>query len=110
MSDTLADFARPLLDRLPDDAVAEDWELALSFASLVWNNVVNGKKASKRLVSIARQTLAAVRLREDEAAAVVDELVERKSAIFADDDRFIAGVTAYLEGGMLRIFAASARP
>ena len=108
MSDTLVDFAHPLVDRLPSDATAEDWELALMFASLVWNGVVNGGSVRERVLPKVRMTLDALGLPEDDAAVLLDALIQRKTQMFADDERLVVRVGVYLEDGMLRILAASA--
>lgn len=108
MSDTLIDFARPLVDRLPADPPEDDLKLVLTFASLVWNCVLKGVDVRALVLPSAQTVLEVLGFGIDEGGAVVDMLVRRKRETFAADERLIVDVLVLRDGGDLRIFAASA--
>jgi hypothetical protein len=108
MSDTLVEFARPLIDRLPADPPAEELKLVLTFASFVWNCVLKGANAHELVLPNAQTVLDILGLSPAEAGAVVDGLIRRKKEMFVDDERLVVSVHAFRERGMLRILAASA--
>lgn len=108
MSDTLVEFARMLIDRLPADPPAEELKLVLTFASFVWNCIVKGENAHDLVLPNAQTVLDILALSPAEAGAVVDDLIRRKKEMFADDERLVMSVHAFRERGMLRILAASA--
>jgi hypothetical protein len=108
MSDTLIEFARPLVDRLPVDPRVDELKLVLTFASFVWNCVVNGANAHELVLPNAQTALDVLRLSLAEGEVVVDDLIRRKGEMFADDDRIVMGIEVYRRDGELRILAASA--
>jgi len=108
MSDTLVEYARPLIDRLPADPLPDELKLVLTFASSVWNCVLKGANAHELVLPNAQPVVDILGLSPAEAGAVVDELIRRKKEMFVDDERLVMSVHAFRERGMLRILAASA--
>jgi len=108
MSDTLIEFARPLVDRLPVDPPVDDLKLVLTFASFVWNCVLNGANARELVLPNAQTALDVLGLSLSEGEVVVDDLIRRKGEMFAGDDRIVMGIKVYRRDGELRILAASA--
>jgi len=108
MSDTIVELARPLIDRLPADPPVEELKLVLTFASFVWNCVLQGADPHELVLPNSQAVLDILGLSGAEAKEAVDDLVRRKNETFADDERLVMSVHVYREGGELRIIAASA--
>jgi hypothetical protein len=104
MSETLVDFAQPLLSRLPDEAAtAERWYAELAIAALTWNGVVAGDAAH---TIVARATGLFPR---SDLPIVIAELIERKRLRFADDQRSVLDFLTYERGDRVHVTALSAR-
>ncbi len=106
VSDTIVEFARPLIDELPDDCPAESIDTALQFATSVWNAMLatngNVQEAVREVMAIGKDVLP------EEAKSTVEFLAQRKQELFAHDTRFIGAVQAYRDGGEIRVMAAYA--
>jgi hypothetical protein len=104
VSDTIVEFARPLIDELPDDCSGERVETVLMFAASVWNAALaaNGDLATAvhTVMTSDKNPLP------NEAKPTVEFLVQRKQQHFAHDWRAIAQVQAYRDGGEIRVMAA----
>jgi len=104
MSVTLKRFAEPLLERLPDDAKAEDWKLVLNFAALVWNAAEDG--LTDKMVSLGQELFEAMGW-EGEVREELRLLRARKAARFGWEPRSVAGVEVERRGDIVHIMAAS---
>ena len=60
MSDTLLDYAQPLIDLLPDDHGPEELKAMLLFASLFWNAVGEAEEDLEEAVPILARKLVAL--------------------------------------------------
>ena len=63
MSDTLLDYAQPLIDLLPDDHGPEELKAMLLFASLFWNAVGEAEEDLEEAVPILARKLVHCRVR-----------------------------------------------
>lgn len=114
MSDTLLEFADPLLDLLPADPAIEQLENALALGTLVWNCFVleaSGKDEDRQQAGDIRAHVLATATRSGVAYEVmedlVNELADRKATLFPDDRRLIAGVDVRRAGDSFHIQAMS---
>lgn len=103
MSETLVEFAEPLLSELPRGAGAEEWGDALQIATMIWNGlVVDFPKA--RLVADLKEGLGP----DADAAGLVEELARRKDTRFPSDLRFIVDVWTHEAGNRVHVTALTA--
>jgi len=107
MSDTLLDYARPLIDGLPDDAGLEELRALLKFASVVWNAVVEEDGDVDEAVLNLTTDMTA-KLQGPPPEAVIEWLAERKVYRYGDDPRIVLSVEVFRNGDQLRVMAASA--
>lgn len=103
MSETLVDFAEPLLSELPAGAGAKDWIDPLQVAQLIWNSLVVSLP-KEELVANLRQGLG----RAVDVDELVDELARRKATRFPDDHRFIIEFRTHDAGDRVHVTALSA--
>jgi hypothetical protein len=101
ISETFLAFAAPLLRDLPSEAPVQRAEEALQVAFTAWNavifaDVLNDDRHLRNLRSLLAH--------KPEVAQVVEQLVVRKRALFADDPRLIGiwEVTKTTDGINLR--------
>ncbi len=86
ISETFLDFAAPLLQAMPADALEEAFERALKVAYTVWNAVVYADVADNpRFLRDVRHGLGD----EPELARLTESLILRKRSLFGDDWRCI---------------------
>lgn len=104
MSLTLKRFAEPLLDRLANDADAEDWRLILTFAAMVWNSPDDGP--TEKALALGRELFEAMEW-EGDPADEVRRLHARKAAHFAHEPRLVARVDVEDQGDRFHVVALS---
>lgn len=93
VSETLLDFAAPLLDQSQGHHTDAQLRALLEFASLVWNFVaLEERGAPAKEVARARAELKPGRVPAD-VLRHFDDLVARKRSRFAGDLRFFANIT-----------------
>jgi hypothetical protein len=86
ISETFLDFAAPLLQEMPADALEEAFERALKVAYAVWNAVVYADVADDpRFLRDVRREIE----EKPELARLVETLILRKRSLFGDDGRCI---------------------
>ncbi|HXV59942.1 MAG TPA: hypothetical protein VEK15_04555 [Vicinamibacteria bacterium] len=86
VSETFLDFAAPLLQAMPADALEEGFERALKVAYVVWNAVVYADVAGDaRFLRDVRRGVEA----KPELARLVESLIHRKRSLFGGDWRCI---------------------
>ena len=114
MSDTLLEFAQPILDLLPEDPALGQLENAFALGTLLWNCFVldaTGKDEDRQeAVDIRAHVLATATragVAQDDMEDLLDELAGRKETQFPDDQRFIAGVDLRRDGDGFHIQAMS---
>jgi hypothetical protein len=86
ISETFLHFAAPLLDDLPSEAPERGAQQALEVCFTAWNAVVFADVLNdhRHLQEIRRLTA-----NNPEAAVLIEQLIARKRAFFADDERMI---------------------
>ncbi len=99
ISETLIDFAEPILDIAGEDELR--CRVALDLATLVWNGLVEARPMDE-IVAALEQVFGA----GAGARRTAEALAERKQELFADDQRFIVAVDLYQEDGEFRVNAA----
>lgn len=101
ISGTFLDFAAPVLDDLPSEAPEHGAREALQVCFTAWNAVVFADVLNDRqyLDEIRRLTAD-----NPKAAMLMEQLIARKRALFADDERLIGSweVTRTEDGINLR--------
>src|SRR4051794_27158330 len=87
MSDTLVEFARPVLDEIPDKNDVGQFEKALLYASMVWNAVtaVNEGQLQGHLEALARKIASSAEVPLEGVRFWIQRLAERKLQHFAHD-------------------------
>lgn len=89
ISETLLDFAKPILDVLGRSSTLTELDQALKVAVTAWNSVIFDESVGRSdYVLRARSLLSGT----PGPAALFDELVRRKRALFAGDRRLIGEV------------------
>ena len=109
MSETLADYARPLTDQLPPDHTAAELKATMMVAACVWNAVDNGHLLDA-IVYLRTRMPPRLRVRGVKALAIVRRMERRKKELFADDNRLAMDVDVYWEGTELRVKAIGLGP
>jgi hypothetical protein len=86
ISETFLDFAAPMLDDLPSEAPEQRAKKALEVSFTAWNAVVFADvlNDNRHLEEIRRLTAG-----NPETALLMEQLIARKRALFADDERLI---------------------
>ena len=101
ISETFLHFAAPILHGLPSEAPEYQAEEALRVSFTAWNAVVFADVLNdhRHLDNIRRLTAG-----KPEAALLMEQLIARKRALFADDERLIGSweVTRTEDGINLR--------
>jgi len=107
MSDTLLDYAGPLIKALPDDTGLEKLRMLLQLAAVVWNAVVEEDgdvdEAALNLVADMKS-----KLQVTPPEAVIEWLADRRVFRFGDDPRVFLSVDVVREGDRMRVLAAGA--
>jgi hypothetical protein len=86
ISATFLHFAAPILDDLPTDTPEHHARQALEVAFTAWNAVIFADVLNdERHIEEIRRLTAGM----PEAALLVQRLIDRKRALFADDERLI---------------------
>jgi hypothetical protein len=88
MSDILIEFAQPLLDTLPPNAAAAEWESCLLTAGAVWNGTVSNNEA--RVIFEVEQIIGT----SLDTRRILDMFFDRKRRLFANDTRLIVDIHA----------------
>ncbi len=91
MSDTLVDYARPLIDRLPDDHTLEELKAVIEFAAFLWNAVAV-EDIPQFVVHLSTKMPPRLRVPAPKALAVVRRMLTRKDLSFGDDHRLVVVV------------------
>lgn len=110
VSETLLEFAAPLMDSYAPGRNDTELRAMLDFAALVWNLVAfeeqgaSGKELDRARAELKPGRVPAQLLRH------FDELVARKRARFAGDLRTIANISVSRQGGGLHVRAEARLP
>lgn len=90
MSDTLLDFAQPLLRMAGRPLDAQGLEGVLSIASAIWNAYLLGDRAEGALDDL-RGTMASSGIETAFADELLDLMLERRRELHGEDRRLIGG-------------------
>ena len=106
MSEVLLDFAEPLLGESDDD---RHFRAAISIAAVSWNMAFLPPKEWKVALSeVSKDMPKGDAFTDPEIREVLHSLVDRKKALFADDNRIIINYQVVGEGARPRLLVASA--
>ena len=107
ISETLLDFASPLLQDMPADASGKQIQEVLMIGCTVWNAVVldSVRGGSKYLGMVMHQMKGTVL-----GSIMVSNLIDRKRRLFGDDHRLIGDYRATRKDGELRLWAEARDP
>ncbi len=107
MSDTLLEYAGPLINALPDDTGLEELKRVLQLAAVVWNAVVEEDgdvdEAALNLVADMKS-----KLQVTPPEAVIEWLADRRVFRFGDDPRVVLSLDVVRDGDRMRVLATSA--
>jgi hypothetical protein len=109
MSETLADYARPLTDRLPADHTLEELKATMLLAAALWSTVdVQGIRDA--VVYLSTKMPPRLRVPAPKALAVIRSMLTRKDESFGDDHRLALDVDVVREGDEIRVKAIGVGP
>jgi hypothetical protein len=106
ISDTLLQFAAPLLDGGPHATEAQ-MKQSLMIAWTVWNAVVYADVVANNQ---PLESLRASTERDPQSKSLTEQMIDRKRTLFGDDQRLIGEYELYRKGGELRLRAESRNP
>lgn len=107
ISETFQRFAEPLAEALGEEITKDQYEEILKIAFTVWNAVVFDTHAGNHhFVSQLRQLMSGNPL----AAAMVEQLIQRKKRHFAGDQRLIGRYELVQKNGEWRLSAEARDP
>src|ERR1700693_967101 len=109
MAETLLDYARPLLDRLPPDYTPEELTATLQFAAAVWNAVVLRDIRGAR-AHLATNMPPRLRVRPSRHLGAIRRLLARKHHHFHPDNHFIAALGVFRADACFRVSAIGVCP
>ena len=107
ISETLLEFASPILELKPDDTPDNEIEGMLIYAVTVWNALVFREiKNDDHYLSEIRKRMSVSPVVE----SIVEELIKRKETLFKDDYRLIGDFKVSHENGQLNLWAEARDP
>ena len=107
ISETFQRFAEPLAEAVGEEITKDRYEEILKIAFTVWNAVVFDTHAGNdNFVSQLRQLMSG----NPQAAAMVEQLIQRKKLHFADDQRLIGRYELVQKNGEWRLSAEARDP
>lgn len=97
ISQTLIEYAQPLIQDLPNGYSKNDLEQVLKLAAGIWNACVMDQwhKSTENVAAVRRQIARGHPI----PAAIVDALIERKKQMFGSDPRGITNETVVVKNG-----------
>ncbi len=107
MSDTLLEYAGPLINALPDDAGLEELKRVLQLAAVVWNAVVEEDgDVDEAALNLVADMKSKLQVTPPEAA--IEWLADRRVFRFGDDPRVVLSLDVVRDGDRMRVLATSA--
>jgi predicted alpha-1,6-mannanase (GH76 family) len=110
ISETLIDFAEPLLEKLPDDAGLKSYQGAFAPASAIWNALAaeeDGPADGARRLDAIKHAMAP-ELAESAFDDLVNTLRWRKAMHFPGDRRLVLRVDVENRGDRMKVTARTA--
>lgn len=107
ISETFLDFAAPVLPDLPSDALEHRVQLALQVSCTAWNAVIFADVLNdpRHLDEIRRLTTD-----NPKTALLMEQMIARKRALFADDERLIGDWEVTRTDGCINLRADARDP
>lgn len=109
MSDTILEYARPMIERLPDDHTFEELRATLVFAAVVWN-VVLVPDIHKAVAYLSTKMPPRLRVSPPKGLAVIRRLLTRKDRHFSSDEHFVAAIDVHRVDGKAQVTAFGVCP
>jgi hypothetical protein len=109
MSETLQDYARPLLDRLPPDYTLEELKAAILLAAALWD-VVDIEGIRNAIAELSTRVPPRLRVPTPKAMAIIRRMLTRKREEFGDDHRLALDVDVVREGAGFSVKAIGVGP
>jgi len=107
MSDTLLEYAGPLINALPDDTGLEELKRVLQLAAVVWNAVVEEDgDVDEAALNLVADMKSKLQVTPPEAA--IEWLADRRVFRFGDDPRVVLSLDVVRDGDRMRVLATSA--
>ena len=107
ISETLLDFASPILELRPDDTPDAEIEKVLIYAVAVWNALIFEEiKGDGHYISEIRERMSVNPVVE----SLVTELIQRKQTLFKEDYRLIGDYKITRKNGQLNLWAEARDP
>src|SRR5713226_9585363 len=107
MSDTLLDYAGPLIKALPEDAGLEELKRVLQLAAVVWNAAVEeDRDVDEAVLNLVADMKSKLEVTPPEA--VIEWLADRRVFRFGDDPRVFLSLDVVRDGDRMRVLATSA--
>lgn len=105
LSTVILDFAKPLLDRFPDD---RDYETAVELAITCWNLALfPDAERTSEMRSLLKRVARGPADSAEEIQEWIKILVNRKKTLFAHDRRMVMGHTVVREGASRTLYVTS---
>ena len=109
MSETLQDYARPLLDRLPPDHTLEEVKATILLAAALWDVVdIDGIRTA--IAHLSTEMPPRLRAPTTKAMAIVRRMLTRKREEFGDDHRLALNVDVVRAGAGFCVKAIGVGP
>jgi hypothetical protein len=109
MSDTILEYARPMIERLPHDHTFEELRATLVFAAVVWN-VVLVPDIPNAVAYLSTKMPPRLRVAPAKGLAVIRRMLTRKDRHFSSDDHFVAAIEVHRVGGKAQVTAFGVCP
>jgi hypothetical protein len=104
MSEVLPEFAEPLIEDVDDDRL----QTGISVAALAWNMaILPPEEQNKALDTLWKDKAIGGALTKRDIHELLQSLIDRKKAMYGDDDRLILSYKFVEEEGDLRLLVAS---
>jgi hypothetical protein len=107
ISETFLNFSSPLIDSIGEDATKYQVEQVLKITYTVWNAIILDEvKGITNHISMLRQTVE----NDPMSSALIEQLIDRKKKMFADDLRVIGEYSLTQKKGEWRLRADARDP
>jgi hypothetical protein len=109
MAETLMEYARPLVARLPKDHSTEELKAVVVLASVIWN-IRFIEEVAPAVRHLSRKMPPRLLVEQAKAAAVIRRMLTWKAHSFAGDPRSAVSVDVFREGADLYVKAIGVVP
>ena len=107
ISETFLEFSLPLLEAIGPAATKDQVEKVLQITYSVWNSIVlDTVKGGEKNISLLRETIEGDQM----ASSMIEQLISRKTELYADDLRIIGEFNVTKKKGEWRLRADARDP